>query len=107
MTKKHVDNYKPGKRIPSCQLSADFESHSAEIKVVPFLYQVKLLGAKEPHNMFTFNIIPAPPSSVKHTKRSLTPPLTEGILDKALCITTVYVCTSVYTNSQLLIAVYK
>ena len=89
VTKKYVDNYQPGKWIPSCQLSADIEYDSAEIKVVPFRYRVKLLGAKEPHNTFT---IKPPPSSVKHgvahhsssssvslpTKRSLTPPPTEG-----------------------------
>ena len=89
MTKKHVDSYKPGKRIPRCQLSADFENESAEIKLVPFRYQVKLLGAGKSHNMFT---IKPPPSSVKPgvahhsssssvslpTKRSLTPPPTAG-----------------------------
>ena len=97
MTKRHVDSYKPGKRIPSCQLSAYFKYDSAGVKVVPFVYRVKLLGARKPHNMFTFTIIPPPPSSIKHTKRSLTPPLTEGILDKALCTATIYVCMSVYT----------
>ena len=78
VTKKHVDNYQPGKRIPSCQLLAEYDF--AGVKVVPLRYRVKLLGAKEPHDMFTFTVTP-PSSSVKHTKRSRTPPLNAGILD--------------------------
>ena len=39
--------------IPHCELSAEFESDTAEARVTPLRYQVKLLGAKEPHNMFT------------------------------------------------------
>ena len=90
MTKKHVDNYLPGKRIPNCQLSADLEDDSTEVKVVPFRYRIKLLGAKEPYNKFT---IKPPASSIRHdvahhsspssafqtTKRSLTPFPTAGI----------------------------
>ena len=36
--------------IPHCELSAEFES---EAKVAPLRYQLKLIGAKEPYNMFT------------------------------------------------------
>ena len=56
-----VDSFEPGTLIPHCELSADFES---EFKVAPLRYQVKLLGAKKPHNMFTIK----PPSFT--TKRS-------------------------------------
>ena len=53
MTKSNVDKYKPHKMIPHCELSADFKSASFETTVTPLCYQVKLLGAKEPYNMFT------------------------------------------------------
>ena len=53
--KKHVDNYKPGCRIPSCQLSAVFTL--ANDKPIPLLqYQVKLEGAKEPFNMIAIEL---------------------------------------------------
>ena len=56
VTKKHVDNYKPGRRIPRCQLSARFTS---EIQVVtPLEHQVRLLGAKEPYDMFAIILAP-------------------------------------------------
>ena len=53
MTKSNVDKYKPHKMIPHCELSAEFESPTAETRVTPLRYQIKLLGAKEPYNMFT------------------------------------------------------
>ena len=53
VTKASVDNYKPRKLIPHCELSAEFESDIAEPRVTPLRYQLKLLGAKEPYNMFT------------------------------------------------------
>ena len=51
--------------IPHCELSAEFESNTAEARVIPLRYQVKLLGAKEPYNMFTIK----PPTFT--AKRSL------------------------------------
>ena len=48
-----VDNYEPGKNmIPSCQLSAEFLSPTKGEKIPSLVYSVKLLGAKEPYNMF-------------------------------------------------------
>ena len=53
--KRHVDTYQPGKRIPSCQLSAVFML--AEDKKVPLLqHQVKLVGAKEPFNVIAIEL---------------------------------------------------
>ena len=53
--KKHVDSYKPGRRIPRCQLSAVFIL--AENKNIPLLqHQVKLVGAKEPFNMIAIEL---------------------------------------------------
>ena len=53
VTKANVDKYKPHKMIPHCELSAEFESPTAETRVTPLRYRIKLLGAKEPYNMFT------------------------------------------------------
>ena len=50
--KKHVDNYSPPKIIPRCQLSADFMSGTGQRDIPMLQYQVNLIGAKEPHNMF-------------------------------------------------------
>ena len=49
--KKNVDSFEPGKRIPSCQLSAEFLSSSRR-KVPSLKHHVKLLGAKEPYDSF-------------------------------------------------------
>ena len=64
ISKKHVDSYKPHKRIPHCELSAEFKS---EVGFSPLCYQVKLLGAKEPYNMFT---IKPPLTGMGNTHRS-------------------------------------
>ena len=46
--KKEVDNFKPGKRIPSCQLIAECETEQpADLK-----HSVKLSGAKDPNAAF-------------------------------------------------------
>ena len=63
MTKSNVDKYKPRKMIPHCELSAEFESPTAETRVTRLLYQVKLLGAKEPYNMVTIKPPPIPTMS--------------------------------------------
>ena len=51
VSKKHVDSYQPHKRIPHCELLAEFESATAETRVTPLCHRVKLLGAKQPYNM--------------------------------------------------------
>ena len=56
--KRHVDNYQPGRRIPTCQLDAEYELRSTDTKPVPLRYKVMLLGAKGPHNKFTITIRP-------------------------------------------------
>ena len=100
MTKRHVDNYQPGKSIPSCQLSADLEDGSTKIKVVPFHYRIKLLGAKKPHNVF---IIKPPPSHGRRgmahhsssslpTKRSHAPPAIVGMFYIAAIIMFMQIC---------------
>ena len=52
VTKRHVDNYMPGRRIPNCQLSAEFVGLLAELVPLSY-YEVSLIGAKPPHNKFT------------------------------------------------------
>ena len=52
--KKKVDNFQPGKMIPSCQLNVTFTS-SNSTEVSSLKHCVKLLGAKKPYDMF--NII--------------------------------------------------
>ena len=61
ITKKHVDNYNPSKIIPKCQLSADFMPGTGQRDIPMLQYRVKLIGAKEPHNMFVIK----PPVSGK------------------------------------------
>ena len=61
--KRNVDNYQSGQWIPSCELNAEFELSSTDTKPVPLRYRVNLLGAKEPHNMFT---IKPPTAGVTH-----------------------------------------
>jgi hypothetical protein len=54
VTKKQVDNFRPGKSIPCCQLKAEV---SGRRKKIPQLsHQVELKGAKYPHNMFTIDL---------------------------------------------------
>ena len=90
ITKKHVDNYQPGRTIPNCLLSADLEGDSTEAEVVPFRYQIKLLGAREPYNMFTIkpptsstslSVLhhSSPPFISLRTKRSHISPSPEGM----------------------------
>lgn len=48
--KKHIDSYKPGRRIPNCKLSAKFKP---ETRPIPDLeYSVQLIGAKKPYDTF-------------------------------------------------------
>lgn len=100
MTKRAVDNYSPGKRIPHCELLADFEYGHSEISEHPEYFKFKLLGAREPYSELTI-IMPQPSmayhssssplssssySTSRAVKRSLTPQLlTEGTLDKSVC----------------------
>ena len=49
ITKKEVDSFSPGRRIPSCQLKAQWTKKS---KPSQFTHKVTLEGAKEPSNYF-------------------------------------------------------
>ena len=51
ITKKHVDNYQPRRRIPHCELSARMATSKTDL--APLHYRVKMIGAKEPYNRFT------------------------------------------------------
>ena len=53
--KKKVDNFQPGKMIPSCRLNVSFTL--SEITEPSLRYCVKLLGAKKPYDMF--KIVPS------------------------------------------------
>ena len=52
--KKHVDQFKPGQRIPYCHLNAEMANKSAP----KLFHQVKLVGAKDPYNIITINLDP-------------------------------------------------
>ncbi|XP_064401971.1 uncharacterized protein LOC135347820 isoform X4 [Halichondria panicea] len=55
--KKHVDQFKPGQRIPYCHLNAEMTNKRK--KSTPKLFhQVKLVGAKVPYNFITINLDP-------------------------------------------------
>ena len=56
ITKKDVDKYEPPKVIPNCPLLASFAEGKVDIPM--FLYRVKLIGAREPHNMVVINCKP-------------------------------------------------
>ena len=54
VTKKQVDNFRKGKLTPCCQLTAKV---TGKRKKIPQLsHQVKLEGAKYPHDVFTINL---------------------------------------------------
>ena len=59
ITKEYIDRYKPGKMIPYCQLSADFESKASCKGEIPLLFcHVDVIGARKPRK---FAIKPPPP----------------------------------------------
>ena len=47
ITKKAVDSYRTGQRIPSCQLRAEWTKQSKPLQLT---YHVTLEGAKKPYN---------------------------------------------------------
>ena len=49
VSKKQVDNFKPGRRIPSCQLRAEISTKYRE-SIPTLFHRVKLQGAKDPCN---------------------------------------------------------
>ena len=51
--KEVVDQFEPGKGIPSCQLIARVVESS---KREPLIHTVNLEGAKEPYDVFTIHI---------------------------------------------------
>ncbi|XP_064392422.1 uncharacterized protein LOC135340061 isoform X3 [Halichondria panicea] len=60
--KKHVDQFKPGQRIPHCSLMAEMtmaEMTNKRKKSVPMLFhqhQIRLVGARAPYNSITINL---------------------------------------------------
>ena len=54
MTKKQVDNFKPGKGTPRCQLSVELTNRRKKISAIK--HQISLQGAKFPHNVFTISL---------------------------------------------------
>ncbi|XP_064392749.1 ankyrin-2-like isoform X2 [Halichondria panicea] len=56
VTKKHVDQFKPGQRIPHCHLNAELTIND-EMSPAKLLHQVKLVGAKFPYNIVTLNLV--------------------------------------------------
>ena len=56
MTKKDVDNFKPGKGTPRCQLKVVLSGRRKKITSVE--HEVALQGAKYPHNVFVITLPP-------------------------------------------------
>ena len=54
MTKREVDNYLPGRRIPHIEL----EAHPIGDSVTRLVHKVELLGAKPPRNKFMLSYLP-------------------------------------------------
>ena len=66
ITKRQVDRFVPGRRVPSCQLYVKWAGQQQQ--PVELAHQVELLGAKEPFNYFLIHppsvISPIPPPSM-------------------------------------------
>ena len=61
ITKQYVDHYKPGKMIPYCPLSADFDRNACCKGEIPLLScLVDVIGARKPRRIA---IKPPPPPS--------------------------------------------
>ena len=54
--KRFVDSYRPGKRIPRCQLSALYVFPSDKANIPILQYQLKLVGAREPYTMIVIEL---------------------------------------------------
>ena len=67
--KVKVDNFQPGKMIPSCQLNARITTSHNSAEISSLKYCVKLLGAKEPYDMF--NIIPSTTATTSAERRGI------------------------------------
>lgn len=64
LLKQFVDNYEEGKVSPKCRFSATALISDGE-EVPPLQYQAKLLGAKDPETIVTFEIVP--PTTISGT----------------------------------------
>ena len=54
ITKHLVDQFVPGKEVPSCQFSVKWTKQ--EEQPARFMYRIKLLGAKIPFNSFLIQL---------------------------------------------------
>ena len=52
-----VDEYKPGRRIPECQLIVQWESDNQ--RPLQLRHKVYLIGAEAPYNFFHLTVDPA------------------------------------------------
>ena len=66
ITKCQVDQFVPGRRVPSCQLNVKRIGQQAE-QSVDLVHRVELLGAKEPFNFFSIQPPLRPPLSPQGT----------------------------------------
>ena len=55
ITKRQVDQFVPGRQVPSCQLDAKWTGQQQPVELV---HTVELLGAKAPYNFFFIRIPP-------------------------------------------------
>ena len=56
ITKHQVDQFVPGRRVPSCQLRVEWTGQQEQ--PVELVHRVGLPGAKEPFNFFFIRILP-------------------------------------------------
>ena len=63
ITKRQVDTFLPGRRVPSCQLYLKWTGQQEP--PAELAHRVELLGAKEPFNFFLIQppSLPSPPQS--------------------------------------------
>ena len=57
ISRKDVDEYKQGQRIPECQLIVQWEREDQ--RPVPLKHKVNLIGATAPHNFIYLTLYPS------------------------------------------------
>ena len=59
ISRKNVNDYKPGQWIPECELLVEWDPSQKDKKPVRLRHRVNLIGARAPYNYFNLNLNPA------------------------------------------------
>ena len=59
ISRRDVNDYKPGQWIPECELLVEWDPEQKDKKPVPLRHRVNLIGARVPYNYFNLNLNPA------------------------------------------------